>query len=1198
MKSHILRIATLFFLSPSLWGQQNEFTPLNLGYIRDQISEANSNAIAVGPKDLMYVGGQGALYVFAQKNRIQQIAWDSITNGSQNAFNECVILCNTGDFLLAADKGGLGKVDGKTFRADIIETKINVTHIASVKHNEAFILKKDILLKYNGSKLSVVTEAKNWCAIVSIDTILLGSDGANLFEIKENQQKKIISCQLTPNEKIVNLFKADENTVVILTNQNRLILFSPSGSSPQSLPTSIKLDTTWKVQSIKILEDRIYIATLYHGLFFYEKSRSTPTPVHIKTESGRPLKYILSLEATEDNVLFIGTRGGGMLSYSPERERIFTPFFPQIEDKKVTDFHDFSIRSTFAVDTNSVFFGTDEGRVFLFLRGKNGKKITKDTGIKLPQGKSRTQVRSLWVTKDHIYVGTGVDAAEIYQYARNGTIENDRKAIKTFEKQISSLWLDGSRMYVGTPKGLFSFDIKNNVKNTVTEIQDSTIRSIVKLNGQIYATGNDGNLWKKDSSGKFKRLNSITRNDITYITHFDDSTFCIFTRGDFLQIVTIKGNKVTPIKGFTEKNGLIGVDGAPANVIYGGYFDSHNTLWALTDKGLFCKREHDDYFYRFTPEILGLPDNPDGNTGAFCRLGSDLIMGFRTGCVLINTEEFHNYKIKRKIIMLERLSDGNYQVKDSGDDFSMNKNFSSIDLVSFDLENVFGGARPLLVDYYANGDTTKKTYTLSSGQDFLIMPDSFSYILGFVGWGSNTYFFENSKYLIPFHEETKSWMALFGLILFGGALVLLVKTLLQKKVTKEKAAREKAEDEKRIIKEQAAREKAESDIRIIEEQAAKEKAQSEKQVTEEKAAREKAESDKRIAEEKAAREKAEAEERIAKIQAKDTEAQAEKAKAKAKQAEAEAAKANIEAQSLNYRLSLSNKALGQHFFKNNIELVEPKQAYLNERYNLSLLKEIFAIFPEHKVLIEKIEKGMNRSKGFMIKIPNLIINYVEKLEPEKKGRLSLLEEYAQLLERLNIDIKNATKSKDLFIGYYKHLVSTSTRTTILKDATLIESVCKLYTKNPDYKWIKYEGQNNDFSEGGVIEIVSNGIENFKNCEIPFLLVQPLVENVRNYGETDNRVLKIRYEYHFDKKDHKHLAIISVINNGTWNPSITASHIPSGTDGKSERSMDIIKKTLQQEGGRLFEPQKIVRNGRNFVVVKFEIPITFNIEQHG
>ncbi len=127
-------------------------------------------------------------------------------------------------------------------------------------------------------------------------------------------------------------------------------------------------------------------------------------------------------------------------------------------------------------------------------------------------------------------------------------------------------------------------------------------------------------------------------------------------------------------------------------------------------------------------------------------------------------------------------------------------------------------------------------------------------------------------------------------IMASGEKAAKEKAEAEKKAAEEKAAKEKAEAEKKAAEEKAAKEKAEAEKKAAEEKAAKEKAEAEKKAAEEKAAKEKAEAEKKAAEEKAAKEKAKAEKKAA-----EEKAAKEKAEAEKKAAEEKAAKEKAEA---------------------------------------------------------------------------------------------------------------------------------------------------------------------------------------------------------------------------------------------------------------------------------------------------------------
>lgn len=1137
---YLLSVLYFIFSFLHLTGQSEkviDYELQNLIRLKDEIPEGNSNTIKVTLSGLKIVGGQGNVCIFALKKRVALISYANITGGSQNAFNDNVVLCPLDSITLVADKDGLGWINNNDFSSDRIELpqKIagkDIWHMVAVGKEDALLLigGKLYLSQYNKFKIELIAikESPHLTAIEKInDTLIIGINDKQAYQILfqgKGQIRYRILEKIKPGSQdtFIKLFAANDKQFVIQTNKGFCKVYECSKYSQFQLLRRLHVPQTGLVvRAVKLLEGNYFIATLYDGLYGYYKSDNyrEARPISLKTSSGKPLRQILSLELTDDNALLIGTRGGGLLEYSPIRSATFTPFFPKIDSFR--EYHDFSIRS---IDEfgNLVYFGTDEGQVYS-LDINTPKALPVNLNLKF--NLKNIQIRSLHVTKKYLYIGTGVDVAWVYKFKRDSPYSLlDSVDLKA--RQVSAIFEKEGFLYIGTNEQLIKIKVKSKLVETIKPeevlIDGESIKNIVEdKKGNVFALSAGGKIFilLPKAGVSYKELKIISDSsdktiklgkDLLHLTEDDQGYYYLFTRGDFIWKSRFDSISKTMnvIEKYDYENGLLSDDKSYADVVYGGFVDKAGTLWCSTDKGIYCKKAGKNFFYRLTPEVLGLPDNPDGNTGAYSKVNdSTLIFGFRQGGVIIHSEKFNNSKaFSSKIFVLEQLDDGKFRMIQNKHSVSKNENFSVINLIPYSIDNNYSGAEPVEIESYTNGDDISKKYFSLSGLGFSIFPKDFNYKLDLVYWGENTYSFKaiNHIEIRTIFHETRKFLSLLVVLI---AIISLGVGIRYYKVYKIK-------EDKRI---EVAEEKAKN-------------AEREKELAIERGARQVAENDIK----------------------RDT-------------------------------ISLAEKALGEHFLKNTLSEIRRTTALDVELDHNLLLKALF----QHSGIesetaqdfLEKTAIELKKNPGNRVLVPHRLKLLCKKAINKESAAYILLSRYAEFVHMLIENKKESGEIADSVIGYYSMLVSDKTESSIKKDKELIENLFNLYTINPGHR-LKDE----------TIEITIDSLNpKFEDVKIPRLLTQPLIENARNKGD---RPLGLSVIYQHLQSAGNDFVKVSVTNNGKW---IENQQNSFKEEMSNRHSLDIIQDIIAKLKGEWLghqeEPTQV--NRQSTVTVSFIIPVSIN-----
>ena len=228
-----------------------------------------------------------------------------------------------------------------------------------------------------------------------------------------------------------------------------------------------------------------------------------------------PQNYIMSLYEDSNNILWIGTWGGGLCKYNPEKENFFSFNLP-------AKFDDY-IQCIYEDDLESLWFGTPEGG--LYNLNLNDEKVTNyslrsNNEIKLPAN----NITAIVKIDDFLWVGTWDKGLyqlnlkkftyERYSFKSNAENFVSSDLIWDIYQKSDSLFL------LSTESGIVEFNFIN--KSFKKYLNGNTFRQIIcDTKGRIWA-----GTYNYQGIYLFKN-DEIVNSDYNILTYADDDPFTL-----------------------------------------------------------------------------------------------------------------------------------------------------------------------------------------------------------------------------------------------------------------------------------------------------------------------------------------------------------------------------------------------------------------------------------------------------------------------------------------------------------------------------------------------------------------------------------------------------------------------------------------------------------------------------------------------
>jgi len=432
----------------------------------------------------------------------------------------------------------------------------------------------------------------------------------------------------------------------------RLIISTPNGLYilDKDVSNQVEIFYPESVDNL-LIENRNIWAGTNSGLLRFDNTKRGTKPVFINLynyDTRDPYSLskniVTSLFRDHTGVIWVGTNGGGVNKFDPERKQ-----FNHI--KKTSNSNSLSydkIRSIFEDSNGSLWIGTEGGGLNMFQDSKNNDDYN---GFKnymtIPKAFVTIEIEKNG--KKILLIGSentpGLHEIDITN--SKDINENDIKGLPGVSGSVFSLLEDSDKnLWIGTySKGVhrwlynsqtntYTKDVLSNSKLDSLSISNNIIRNIIEdKNGDIWFATGEG-LSKLDKNEKYKsnpRFKSYKHvaSDKSSISHnyilelFESST-------DDIWIGTLGGglNKLIRSENGKEDTFLSYKieDGLPNNVIKGILEDDQNNLWISTNKGLSKFNNANSTFKNFNSND-GLQSNEFQELARLKRKNGELLFG-------------------------------------------------------------------------------------------------------------------------------------------------------------------------------------------------------------------------------------------------------------------------------------------------------------------------------------------------------------------------------------------------------------------------------------------------------------------------------------------------------------------------------------------------------------------------------------------
>ncbi|WP_298487882.1 hybrid sensor histidine kinase/response regulator transcription factor [uncultured Maribacter sp.] len=399
---------------------------------------------------------------------------------------------------------------------------------------------------------------------------------------------------------------------------------------------------------------------------------------------------VLDLIKDSSGIIWIGTNGGGINIYKPNRRNF--RHYRRNESKNSICRN--KIRTIYEDSNCNLWIGTEDGESLNFLPKENAENY--ETGFKriktpLTPGVQR-QVFSINEIKSSnestLLIGAGYPNNFIY--GKNKQVVNEiflsgTNTIKLKEQVYASLVDAKNVVWLGTYHGgLFRYELDANgivlnqanfkfQSDNETSISSNIIRSL--------AQDHNGNIWIGTANG----LNKLTPQEQSkanpnFIKYFHDNTNKYSISHNYILpiFVSAKGqiwvgtlggglNKVITPSGSNEDHFISysTLDGLPNNVIKAILEDDNGNLWCSSNKGLT----------RFSPEKLefqnfgledGLQDMEFSELAAYKRASGEMLFGGINGFNAFYPKEILSDKFNVNLVFQNlQILNENVKIKDT-----------------------------------------------------------------------------------------------------------------------------------------------------------------------------------------------------------------------------------------------------------------------------------------------------------------------------------------------------------------------------------------------------------------------------------------------------------------------------------------------------------------------------------------------------
>ncbi len=496
-----------------------------------------------------------------------------------------------------------------------------------------------------------------------------------LYKLVENQNgNKHFSLEAFRYSQIRSISQTNFGYILVGANNS---LYSLDINSP-SLKSNLILTNTagnTSISSILVQKNTIWAGT-GNGLFKLEfnpvgkeitlSNRYTYHPQQVNSISKNIIKA-LYLDKTD--IVWIGTNGGGINKYDPNRKK-FKHIKNSLNPKSLS--YD-KIRAIYEDSHENLWIGTEGGELNM-LPKENADGFY--TGFRIfPNIRNIFSINEIERKGRKILLLGGESYSTIVQLDitdPNNIIQVSDPIFANFVGSVFSILEDSNKnLWIGTyNQGVLRWiydsetetyrkDVLSHTERDYLSISSNIIRNILEDHkGNIwFATGNGLSMLPKDeilrNNPKFKIFkydkenpNSLSHNYILELFQDHNKTLWIGTFGGGL-------NKYIPSETETGQDAFVAFkegDGLPNNVVKGILQDGNGNLWVSTNKGLSKFHPENETFKNYDVND-GLQDNEFQELARLHRKNGDLIFGGINGFNIFSPSKIKDNPIEAETII-------------------------------------------------------------------------------------------------------------------------------------------------------------------------------------------------------------------------------------------------------------------------------------------------------------------------------------------------------------------------------------------------------------------------------------------------------------------------------------------------------------------------------------------------------------------
>lgn len=626
--------------------------------------------------------------VLTQAQQIRHLSVPDGLNGRQ-AFNFCQ---DKDGFIWISNRFGIDRYDGHKIKNYLLpllnegKSPLREVHVLLDKDSVLWAFTDNGGIYFYNEKKDDFELHKNlpyYLKTVLFDTnhdIWFGTN--NSFGLVKDNRITIYKSDILNNKLVRKIFRYNNENLLIITTKSVNFYNTRTKKISSIFAKTIHPDLPYQIESAfyDTKEKKLWIGTVSGGVISLSFSDYSTKIVN----SYKSLQYpVLSISAFDDNYLYLGTDGIGVLLlnkstldvtqifnrqqsndlplsgngvydiFKDREKRIWmstytdgvnviepenTRFYTLNHDKNNSQTVASNIITNMLEDVNGkIWFGTSDG-ISIWNKPANQWKHL------LP---AHNVLALLEDSKKNIWVGTyssGVyvmdSQGNILRHYLKGTEQNSigtNFVYSIFEDSQNNMWIGGIK------GNLSKLDTENNTFkqinlsqiNYITQLKDNLLVSTVTGLFFISLKTNQEKAWRYNPNLKSKYLYDILIEN--------DSTVWLTSYGGGISRCNLNSGKM---ENFTVENGL------ESNIIYSVLKDGNESLWLSTEAGISKMNLADNTFTNFTTGD-GVSDKSFRPLSRLNTRSGEFFFGSYNGLTYFRPKEITNTVSKSKIVFLE-----------------------------------------------------------------------------------------------------------------------------------------------------------------------------------------------------------------------------------------------------------------------------------------------------------------------------------------------------------------------------------------------------------------------------------------------------------------------------------------------------------------------------------------------------------------